>query len=219
MSAGRGRRYGTLTAALVAVGLALTACEAATTTDAGSGPSAASTPAPTSSPTPTATPTPAVQPTPASSDAPGANLTIPTEPTDAHDQTRAGLQAFTEHWLQLLSYSYEANDLEPLKSISDPTCQFCKESEAAMKQIYQLGWAVGGATTLTGFATDFTSDPAGTYTADITTTQAEIFYFSGEGWLGSSESRPDTAHTVTARYADGRWQMMDYTTPAAPVGE
>ncbi|MCU1634153.1 MAG: hypothetical protein JWM61_2805, partial [Micrococcaceae bacterium] len=127
--------------------------------------------------------------------------------------------AFTEHWLELLSYSYEANDLKPLQSISDPACQFCKDSEAAMAQIYQVGWAVGGATTLDDFTTDFTPDAAGTYTADITTTQTEIFYFSGEGWLGSSESRPNTAHTITARYLDGQWQMIDYATPATSAGD
>jgi hypothetical protein len=229
MSAGRTRRLGFLSAAMVAAGLSLTACDA-TTSGAGDGPTtssassaakASSSGEATSSSTPTSTPTsaPTTQPTPASSDAPAANLIAPVMPEDADERTREGLQAFTGHWLELLSYSYESNDLEPLQAVSDPACQFCKDSEAAMAQIYQVGWAVGGTTTLTDFGTDFAPDAAGTYAAEITTTQAEIFYFSGEGWLGSSESRPNTAHTITARYLDGQWQMIDYATPTTPAGE
>jgi hypothetical protein len=230
MPEGHVRRYGALTVALTTVALALMACDAATTTDAGDGAPASSAPTSakasstgeaTSSSTPTSTPDPAptVQPTPASSDAPAANLAVPTEPEETGEETREGFQAFTEHWLDLLSYSYEANDLAPLQAVSDPACQFCKDSEAAMAQIYQVGWAAGGATTLNDFTTEFAPDTAGTYTAEITTTQAEIFYFSGEGWLGSSESRPNTAHIITARYTDGQWQLIDYSTPASPTSE
>lgn len=117
-----------------------------------------------------------------------------------------------EHWLELLSYSYLANDLAPLNEVSNPGCTFCAQAETSMKQIYQLGWVSGSGTTLMGFTTDFQPDTSGVYSADITTTQAEIFYYSGEGWLGSSESKPDTPHTITARHVDGNWQLIDYTT-------
>ncbi|MPY11205.1 DUF6318 family protein [Arthrobacter bussei] len=157
------------------------------------------------------------EPRPASSAAPAANLPIPAVPAEADEESREGLEAFTSHWLSLLSYSYEANDLEPLRAVSDPACTFCADAETAMAQIYQLGWALGGATTLADFSTDFAPDAAGTYTAEITTTQAEIFYFSGEGWLGSSEASPNSPHTVTARYVDGAWQLIGYTAP--PVTE
>ncbi|MBJ2121434.1 hypothetical protein I6N91_10630 [Arthrobacter sp. MSA 4-2] len=162
-----------------------------------------------------------VEPTPASSDAPAANLQIPAPPAEAEEESREGLEAFTAHWLKLLSYSYEANDLEPLQAVSDPACTFCKDVGTAMAQTYQVGWATGGATTLTDFTTDFTPDADGAYTADITTTQTEIFYFSDEGWLGSSESKPDTPHLVTARYIGVGWQMINYSTPPiteAPTG-
>ena len=89
-----------------------------------------------------------------------------------------------------------------------------------MEQIYQMAWASGGATTLTDFTTDFAPNDAGVYTADVRTTQNEIFYYSVEGWLGSSESKPDTPHTVTARYTDDQWELIDYTIPpVAGAGE
>ena len=89
-----------------------------------------------------------------------------------------------------------------------------------MAEIYQMAWASGGKTTLTEFTTDFAPDGEGVYTADVTTSQNELFYYSGEGWLGSSESRPNTPHTVTARYNEDQWQLIDYTVPEvpAPVG-
>ena len=164
---------------------------------------------------PTQVPTPTLQPTPASSDAPAANLPVPVRPDLADELSADGLEAFTAHWLALLSYSYEADDLEPLLAVSDPACRFCAETEESMEQIYRMAWALGGTTTLTSFRTDFTPDAGGIYTADLTTTQAEIFYFSGEGWLGSSESKPDTPHTLTARYLDGEWQSVEYTTPTS----
>jgi hypothetical protein len=201
---------------VVGAGLSLTACDNTTPAPAdeqtaSGAPTTSSVPSSGSSSAPSA---PRVEPTPASSAAPAANLEVPVLPAEAEEESEEGFEAFTAHWLDLLSYSYEANDLEPLQAVSDPACTFCADAGTAMTQIYQMGWAVGGATTLTNFTTDFAPDAAGTYTADITTTQAEIFYFSGEGWLGSSESRPDTPHTVTARHTGDGWQLIDYTTPA-----
>jgi hypothetical protein len=164
-------------------------------------------------------PTPTAEPTAASPTNRAVNLPVPERPAAADEETKEGLEAFTGHWLQLLSYSYEANDLKPLQEASDPSCGFCQDAATAMAQIYQLGWASGGQTTVIDFATDFTPDSNGVYTADITTTQGEIFYYSGEGWLGSSESRPNTPHTVTARYIDNGWQLIDYTSPEVPPSE
>jgi hypothetical protein len=206
---------------VLGVGLFLTACEGDSPTPTNE-PAAAQTPSMTASAEPLVQPSAKrVEPTPASSDAPAANLQVPALPTKANEESREGLEAFIAHWLSLLSYSYEANDLEPLQAVSDPACTFCKDAETSMAQIYQMAWALGGETTLTDFTTEFTPDATGAYTADVTTTQAEIFYFSGEGWLGSSESKPDTPHTVTARYTDDGWQLIDYTTPPtaeAPPG-
>lgn len=173
---------------------------------------------PTAPPTrsgPSSPPTPSVAPTPASPTNRAANLAVPELPEEARAESKAGLKAFMEHWLELLSYSYLANDLAPLNEVSNPGCTFCVQAETSMKQIYQLGWVSGGGTTLTAFTTDFQPDTNGIYSADITTTQAEIFYYSGEGWLGSSESIPDTSHSITARYVDGSWQLIDYATPEA----
>ncbi|WP_146067507.1 DUF6318 family protein [Arthrobacter sp. SX1312] len=158
-------------------------------------------------------PSPSVAPTPASRTNPAANLPVPELPAAAQDDSEAGLEAFTRYWLELLAYSYEANDLVPLMQHSDPTCTFCQDAATAMAQVYQVGWVSSGAITLTSFTTEFIADQNGVYTAEITTTQGEIFYFSGEGWLGSSESKPDTPHTITARHTGDEWQMIDYTTP------
>jgi hypothetical protein len=214
MSAVSIRARSSMLIVVLGLGLSLTACEGVTPTPTNE-PSAAQTPSMTPSAEPSVEPTAErVEPTPASSDAPAANLPVPALPAGANEQSREGLEAFTAHWLDLLSYSYEANNLEPLRAVSDPACTFCKDAETSMAQIYQMAWALGGETTLTDFNTDFTPDTTGAYTANVTTTQAEIFYFSGEGWLGSSESKPNTPHTVTARFTGDGWQLIDYTTPA-----
>lgn len=232
MSITSSRARSSVLALALGVALSLTACDAsagtgdepraarattATATATEASP-ATETATETAQPDASAQPTAArAEPRPASSAAPAANLPIPVAPAEADEESREGLEAFTSHWLSLLSYSYEANDLEPLRAVSDPACTFCADAETAMAQIYQLGWALGGATTLADFSTDFAPDAAGTYTAEITTTQGEIFYFSGEGWLGSSEASPNSPHTVTARYVDGAWQLIGYTAP--PVTE
>lgn len=62
---------------------------------------------------------------------------------------------------------------------------------------------------------------AGLVMIEITAPWTGIFDLSAEGRLGSSESRPDTAHTITVRYTpEGQWQMIDEDgATAAPAAE
>lgn len=126
-----------------------------------SGCDAGSTPQPPSSPTTTAnesqTKPPAasnstVAPTktapyePGSAKGPAVNVPMPKLPDAAKENSKVGATAFAEYYFDLINYTVESNDAEPLKQSSTRDCEVCGTAliDPAGRAQITGKWQVGG---------------------------------------------------------------------------
>ncbi|WP_415857369.1 DUF6318 family protein, partial [Sinomonas sp. G460-2] len=145
-------------AAVVVFGLGLAAC--------GSGPGDA-VPSGTSSSGPSvlsgsssAPPTPDSRPTPASSRGPARNLPKPVLPEAAKQNTKEGFAAFTQYWLNTVTYAFETGDAKPLTDTSDKSCKVCERFVQDSETLHgRSGWSIGPTWTVQDFSSDMRTDP------------------------------------------------------------
>ncbi|WP_136609867.1 DUF6318 family protein [Sinomonas albida] len=190
-------------AVVVAVCLALTACgpgpgEAA--------PSGASTSAqPVSSP---ATPDP--RPTPASSTGAARNLPRPELPEIAKQNTKEGFAAFTQYWLDTVTYGLETGDSGPLKEISLPDCKMCNGYIERAETAKSKGeWNVGPKWWISEFTSNMRPDADGRALAFFALDESRSTLYSSDGSVAKSieASTGGAPKAVLAKFEVGRWLM------------
>lgn len=197
--------------------LALTGCQASgaeepTTTPEASKSASSSPSAPAS-----VTPTPATpEPTPASSAGPAANIPVPEKPALADKNTKAGLEAFTKWWFELLNYGYATNDWKPLNAVTDPGCRTCQSIKDSVGELYAGGrWAKGAEVQVIDFATKFELTTSGSIVSFVTNQQDRIVYFDPDGSVAKTtpqQTEPST-DVVIATFSAGAWVLLDYGKP------
>lgn len=139
-------------AGVVAVCLALTAC--------GPGPGEAATSGASTSAAPVSSPvTPDPRRTPASSTGAARNLPRPELPEIAKQNTKEGFAAFTQYWLDTVTYAFEAGDVRPLTDASDAACRVCARFVQDARELHDRGqWSVGPRWTVQNPASDMIKD-------------------------------------------------------------
>ena len=119
---------------LLALLLPLNACGAETPAASSTAPSASASAPPAADP----------RPTPASSKGPARNLERPVLPESAKQNTKEGFEAFTQYWLNSVTYAFESGDIEPLELASESTCKVCGEFKTEARRLHdERGWAAG----------------------------------------------------------------------------
>lgn len=188
-------------AGVVAVCLALTAC--------GPGPGAAAPSGATTSAAPVSSPpTPDPRPTPASSTGAARNLPRPELPAIAKQNTKEGFAAFTQYWLDTVTYGLETGDSGPLKEISLPDCKMCTGYIERAETAKSKGeWNVGPKWTVSSFSTDMRLDVNRTALGYFILGESASSQYGPEGQL-VDQLTPEydkDPKAIYAMYNDGRW--------------
>ena len=91
-------------------------------------------------------------------------------PEAAREFTDAGAEAFVRYYWDVVSYAQTTLDTEPLKAVSNPTCEVCSRGIQGLERIRQLdGVSSGG--TLTVSNVKVARERAGSLeSADVTMT-------------------------------------------------
>ncbi|WP_247826468.1 DUF6318 family protein [Arthrobacter antioxidans] len=210
------RRSAPILAGAAAALVLLTGCQ----NDADAAPGRTSAP-PSSSAAPTAAeasarPSATPEPSPASSAGPAANIPVPVKPALADENTPEGLEAFTEYWFELLSYSYITNDWKQLDEKTDSGCRTCSSIKSAVNELYGQGrWVRGAEVQVISFDTTFESTTSGSITAYVENRQSKIEYFDKDGSVLRTvpTQDPPAFDVINALYEEGKWIILDYGAP------
>lgn len=212
---GRRRRATLVAGAAMATMLLLTGCQGDTEPDAGGATTIQGTPS--GSPAAVAATTPSnPEPSPASSAGPAANIPVPEKPALADENSEEGLEAFTEYWFELLSYSYLTNDWSVFDEETDPGCRTCASIRTSVSELYNQGrWLAGAEVDLVSFDTTFEMTTSGSITSYVENRQNEISYFDTDGYVlrtvpQQAEPALDVINTI---FEEGRWVVLDYGAP------
>ena len=190
-------------AGVVAVCLALTACGPRSGEAAPSGASTSA--APVSSP-----PTPDPRPTPASSTGAARNLPRPELPAIAKQNTKEGFAAFTQYWLDTVTYGLETGDAGPLKEISFPDCKMCNGYIERAETAKSKGeWNVGPKWTVQAFQSNMTLDPLGQCEGLFFLEESGSIRYSSPGVAFKSieATRDESPKAAYAAYTSDGWKM------------
>ena len=199
ISTARGR---VVTVSVVA-GFLISACQGGSTpatSPAGSSSSASA----------TATPTPSAGYVPASARGKAQNVPVPLKPALADQNSKAGLETFTEYWFALLDYGYQTGDLRTWTALTDPNCEFCQSLEAAIDEVYSADeWMVGGKLTTPSVEAKW-KPGASTQGTAVRVVQEEIAYCNARGQV-DREPSPESNNSVAliGAYGVGGWRVKD----------
>ena len=211
---GRGRRSRLLASAAVATMLLLTGCQGDPEPDAGGTTTVQGTPSESPAAVATTKP-PTPEPSPASSAGPAANIPVPEKPALADENSKEGLEAFTEYWFELFSYGYETNDWTEFEAVTDPGCGTCGNVLIAVEEVYDAsGWIVGADSSLIDFTTDFQINTQGSIRSFVEVVQGQIQTYSSDGMLEGDDPEKESRTSVTfAIHGKDGWRMLDFGSP------
>ncbi|WP_422936581.1 DUF6318 family protein [Sinomonas sp. P47F7] len=81
-------------------------------------------------------------------------------PEAAKHNTKEGFAAFTQYWLNTVTYAFETGDAKPLTDVSDKSCRVCERFLQDSETLHsRSGWSVGPRWTVQDFSSDMTTDP------------------------------------------------------------
>lgn len=161
---------------------------------------------------PSATQTPTAPPAYKPADASGKaqNVPVPEKPALADENSKAGLEAFTKYWYELLSYGYETGDVSGTDELSSKGCQFCIGLGDGIREAWQdKRWIAGGKIQSRAVNIQFV---VGMTTQQITMQiiQEKIQIIRPDGTL-LQDPTPQTnvASQVVADFDGTRWIVVD----------
>lgn len=196
-------------AVLVALSLvSVTACTGGGTPPPGSAPSDSQAPSATPTPSPTPTPTPSYKPADASGRA--QNVPVPVLPEAAKAESKEGLEAFARYWYATLSYAYETGDIQPLESVSSPSCVSCGRVKEVVQGWHSEGrWLVGGKMVVEGVQTNFVQTRPAEYQVLIQVYQDALSYYRADKTLDEkTDQGPASGDIMIASYGGGLWKAV-----------
>ncbi len=144
---------------------------------------------------------------PADEHGPGQNVPVPAKPPLADVFSKAGIEAFANHWYEILSYGFETGDYAPLDAISDPSCIPCAKVKAGDGSWHKEGrWTVGGKVLVDHARSAFVLTPEGNYQVILSVHQTLQWFYRADGTIDElipgSKQMDDI---MVAVYKDGHW--------------
>lgn len=129
---------------------------------------------------PTPTPTPSYSQ--ASGAGPAANVELPVLPAAARQDTKEGLLAFAEYWFELVDYTYQTGDAEPLKAVTTPECEVCGGMYGRIPETYANGgWVEGGLVEMEKLESAFVLTPENRRQATMSVRQKVMVFRDSSG--------------------------------------
>jgi hypothetical protein len=153
--------------------------------------------------TTTPTPTPTVEP--------------PVEPSNAHEYTAEGVEAFTRYAIDVINYAYQTNDVSYLEQIMTPDCQTCANTVARLTAISAAGGRVEGGQ-VTPSAISIVGPAEGVQTSagvDLTVTASRTI--DGEGQVRNSEDDRDRYYIFNLGREGEAWKLEEILRTDEPL--
>lgn len=128
------------------------------------------------------TPTPAPSYSQASGAGPAANVELPVLPEVARQDTKEGLLAFAEYWFELVDYTYQTGDAEPLRAVTTPDCGVCAGMFGRIPETYANGgWVEGGLVEMDKLESVFVLTPENRRQATMSVRQKVLVFRDNTG--------------------------------------
>jgi hypothetical protein len=99
---------------------------------------------PSTSPTPSSSPS---EPESSSPSEPTTTPTGPVEPTlpsEAKEETQAGLRAFVTYYYEVINFATSTGDVDELKAVAEPSCTGCQGPIELIERVYDRGGRIAG---------------------------------------------------------------------------
>ena len=130
----------------------------------------------------TPTPTPSPSYSQASGAGPAANVELPVLPAVARQDTKEGLMAFAEYWFELVDYTYQTGDSEPLRAVTTPECGVCGGMYGRIPETYANGgWVEGGLVEMEKLESAFVLTPENRRQATMSVKQKVMVFRDSTG--------------------------------------
>ena len=158
---------------------------------------------------PTPTPSNTNEYKPASAAGPAENVPIPKMPADAKEYSEEGAAAFTKYYFDLVNYSIETNDADPLKKVTTKDCIVCGVSiiDEATEAKKVGKWQVGGKHHPKILDSYITGDKLAAVTVEYTADRAKIYLGANDLSAELDELEPTTVAIGVS--FDQRWQVYE----------
>ncbi|MER1997795.1 MAG: DUF6318 family protein [Arthrobacter sp.] len=128
------------------------------------------------------TPTPSPYYSQASGAGPAANVELPVLPEAARQDTKEGLLAFAEYWFELVDYTYQTGDSEPLREVTTPECGVCGGMFGRIPETYASGgWVEGGLVEMEKLDSAFVLTPENRRQATMSVRQKVLVFRDSTG--------------------------------------
>lgn len=140
-------------------------------------------------------------------------------PDAARQETEEGLIAFAEHWYDLVNYTYESGNGEPLRAISGPRCTAANFVLDQVETGYQGDdWMAGADIDLNFTWSEYTKNEYGYFTVYADMMQDDIKFYSPEaGLLGTNAgSEYPFIQAMVAKFTEQGWLAEDVITLDVP---
>ena len=135
----------------------------------------------------------------------------PEQPEEMSAGGEAGAEATARYYLKASAYAWNTGDTDPLKSISDEECAFCRDQRSKIEEFYAHGyWATGAHSSVTN--TQAIERENSSYEGEVYLVQFRIDERLAEGYTSSgfqeSQSR-DTVIIFRVGWDGSRWHILE----------
>ncbi|HCH48027.1 MAG TPA: hypothetical protein DEX36_08995 [Glutamicibacter sp.] len=130
-------------------------------------------------------------------------------PADAKEYSEEGAAAFTKYYFDLVNYSIETNDADPLKKVTTKDCIVCGVSiiDEATEAKKVGKWQVGGKHHPKILDSYITGDKLAAVTVEYTADRAKIYLGANDLSAELDELEPTTVAIGVS--FDQRWQVYE----------
>ncbi|WP_104053831.1 MULTISPECIES: DUF6318 family protein [unclassified Arthrobacter] len=144
----------------------------------------------------------------ATAEGPAENVPLPVMPDVAKEQSKEGLEAFGEHWFDLVNYGYETGETSPVRAISAPGCERCESFYADVNEGYvNDDWIQGGHLRVMSRGTQFIKTPEGRFQLILSIRQDATFNRGPNGKIyhEAAADEESSAFIMEATYVSDHW--------------
>lgn len=200
------------TVAVIGLSIAflITGCDASSSSQSSTSPTTTGKESQTISPSPseaTASATKTASYKPGTAKGPAVNVPLPKLPQAAKERTEAGATAFAKYYFDLINYTVETNDAEPLKRNTMRGCEVCGTAliDPAGRAQITGKWQVGGQHHFKVVDTFLPSKDNATVSVRFDVEEA-IFYIK-PGKIESRSAKVDSSVAALGLKYDSGWKV------------
>lgn len=145
---------------------------------------------------------------PASSETPAQNAPMPDRPPEMSREAGEGAEAAVEYWFELFEYARLSGDTEPLRSMSQESCDKCASDLENIDAIYDVdGWYA---------EVEYTVDDSelsvrnGRAEGAVRVSSPGFRSYEADGTEHESDGMDGSLFQMKMTFADDQWQVADW---------